>query len=96
MKCVKRIQFPEVKRLKIEHPKNNNQDLVEFLEFAFPKKVQCFSFNFNNNKKLIDMSEFSTIFSNKFEQVTKEIVISHCNLTKEDLERIIKGSHNIK
>ena len=70
-----RIQLPNLKRIDIQYPKDNDQLLKDFLRYCFPQSLPLFLFNYSCSTK-IKMEHFIDIMKEILGRVTKEVYIS--------------------
>jgi hypothetical protein len=85
------LNMPNIKRLNFENPPKDDQELLNFLCFWCPDKLDLFCFN-NINLFAIPLDYYSAALTKCLPNVKREVYIKFCNFSQKWFELIVKSS----
>jgi hypothetical protein len=83
--------LPDIKRINLKYPAENNCDLKEFMGSCFPTNLELLCFNREYYEKL-NLDFYMDGLRQCLPNVTREIYIYYCVLSKKCFEDVIKAS----
>mmetsp|Transcript_7133 Transcript_7133/g.6326 ORF Transcript_7133/g.6326 Transcript_7133/m.6326 type:complete len:260 (+) Transcript_7133:859-1638(+) len=93
----KKLQFPDIKRIQIQHIKNSNYKRINrFLSSCVPTTLPLLSVNWNSGEELLKGSLITDSICKASQSVTKEVFLTFAEFNSENVQRIVKSANKSK